>query len=82
MSKFILDIPYDDIQTFNETGIMANICEGLDKLIEEESSYVILPSDKGYLTEITGEGELVGWEIRPTEDGKFVAEKGGSNYGY
>ena len=76
MSKFILGIPYDDIQSFTETGMIVNICKSLDKFIEDNLNYFILPSDKGYLVEIEGDGKLVEWEVRPTEDGKFVAEKG------
>lgn len=54
MSKFILGIPWEDIKDLYETSMMKSICEGLDNLIKEDSSYTILPSDNGYLTEIQG----------------------------
>ena len=76
MSKFILGIPMEDILNLQLTGHMDSIYEALDKFVKEEDSWLILPACIGYLSEIEGDGKLVGWEIRPTEGGKFVAEKG------
>lgn len=76
MSKFILGIPMEDILNLQLTGHMDSIYWALDKFVKEDDAWLILPTCIGYLTEIKGDGKLVEWEIRPTEDGKFVAEKG------
>ena len=76
MSKFILGIPTEDILNLQLTGHMDSIYEALDKFVKEDDAWLILPACIGYLTEIEGDGNLVEWEVRPTEDGKFLAERG------
>lgn len=76
MSKFILGMPMEDILNLQVTGRMDSIYEALDKFVKEEDAWLISPACIGYLTEIEGDGKMIEWEIRPTEDGKFVAERG------